>query len=174
VLNGRTLKRQFFKGKLNDSQKQAIYKSLYAEELALIQGPPGTGKSTAIAEIIWQHIRKEPKQKILLTSETNLAVDNAIDRLKNGQNNVVKPIRFGNTDNLESEGYFYSLEAIENWQKSNSTESNTVSHWVSNIANRVKLQDDEQIDSALDKWKNHLQKPTMKPKNFLQINTWNM
>jgi superfamily I DNA and/or RNA helicase len=155
-----------FSKSLNESQRQAIYKSLYADELALIQGPPGTGKSTAIAEIIWQHIRKEPKQKILLTSETNLAVDNAIDRLKNGQNNVVKPIRFGNTDNLESEGYFYSLEAIENWQKSNSTESNTVSHWVSNIANRVKLQDDEQIDSALDKWKNHLQKPNNETKKL--------
>lgn len=155
-----------FSQSLNESQRQAIYKSLYADELALIQGPPGTGKSTAIAEIIWQHIRKEPKQKILLTSETNLAVDNAIDRLKNGQNNVVKPIRFGNTDNLESEGYFYSLEAIENWQKNNSTESNTVSHWVSNIANRVKLQDDEQIDSALDKWKNHLQKPNNETKKL--------
>ncbi|MFZ5554068.1 MAG: DEAD/DEAH box helicase [Bacteroidota bacterium] len=155
-----------FSQSLNESQRQAIYKSLYADELALIQGPPGTGKSTAIAEIIWQHIRKEPKQKILLTSETNLAVDNAIDRLKNGQNNVVKPIRFGNTDNLESEGCFYSLEAIENWQKNNSTESNTVSHWVSNIANRVKLQDDEQIDSALDKWKNHLQKPNNETKKL--------
>ena len=154
------------KGKLNDSQKQAIFKTLYAEELALIQGPPGTGKSTAIAEIIWQHIRKEPKQKILLTSETNLAVDNAIDRLKNGENNVVKPIRFGNTENLESEGYFYSLEAIENWQNSNSTENNTVSQWVNNIANRVKLQDDELIDSALDKWKNHLQQPNNETKKL--------
>lgn len=155
-----------FSNKLNDSQKQAVFKSLYAEELALIQGPPGTGKSTAIAEIIWQHIRKEPKQKILLTSETNLAVDNAIDRLKNGENNVVKPIRFGNTDNLESEGYFYSLEAIENWQKSNSTQSNTVSHWVNNIVNRVSNQDDEQIDSALEKWKNHLQKPSNETKKL--------
>ena len=155
-----------FSQSLNESQRQAIYKSLYADELALIQGPPGTGKSTAIAEIIWQHIRKEPKQKILLTSETNLAVDNAIDRLKNGQNNVVKPIRFGNTDNLESEGYFYSLEAIENWQKSNSNENNTVSQWVNNIANRVKYQDDELIDSALDKWKNHLQKPNNETKRL--------
>jgi len=155
-----------FSQSLNESQRQAIYKSLYADELALIQGPPGTGKSTAIAEIIWQHIRKEPKQKILLTSETNLAVDNAIDRLKNGQNNVVKPIRFGNTDNLESEGYFYSLEAIENWQKSNSNENNTVSQWVNNIANRVKYQDDDLIDSALDKWKNHLQKPNNETKKL--------
>lgn len=155
-----------FSTTLNESQKQAIFKSLYAEELALIQGPPGTGKSTAIAEIIWQHIRKEPKQKILLTSETNLAVDNAIDRLRNEQNNVVKPLRFGNTENLESEGYFYSLEAIENWQKSNSNESNTVSHWVSNIANRVEKHDNLQIDSALDKWKNHLYKPNNETKKL--------
>lgn len=155
-----------FSKSLNESQRQAIFKSLYADELALIQGPPGTGKSTAIAEIIWQHIRKEPKQKILLTSETNLAVDNAIDRLKNGQNNVVKPIRFGNTENLESEGYFYSLEAIENWQKSNSSESNTVSHWVSNIANRIEYQEDELINSALDKWKTHLQKPNYETKKL--------
>ena len=155
-----------FSKSLNDSQRQAIYKSLYAEELALIQGPPGTGKSTAIAEIIWQHIRKEQKQKILLTSETNLAVDNAIDRLKNDQNNVVKPIRFGNTQNLESEGYFYSLEAIDDWQKSNSTQSNTVSHWINNVMNRITKQDDEQIDSALDKWKNHLQKPSNETKRL--------
>ena len=159
-------KNSLFSKSLNDSQKQAVYKSLYAKELALIQGPPGTGKSTAIAEIIWQHIRKEQKQKILLTSETNLAVDNAIDRLKNRQNNVVKPIRFGNTDNLDSEGYFYSLKAIEDWQKNNSTERNTVSHWINNISNRITKQDFEQIDSALEKWKNHLHNPDIETKNL--------
>ena len=153
-----------FSKSLNESQRQAIYKALYAEELALIQGPPGTGKSTAIAEIIWQHIRKEQKQKILLTSETNLAVDNAIDRLKNPQNNVVKPIRFGKAENLESEGYFYSLEAIDVWQNGNGKQSNTVSHWINNIVNRITIQNDEQIDSALEKWKNHLQNPNKETK----------
>ena len=153
-----------FSKSLNDSQRKAIYKSLYAEELSLIQGPPGTGKSTAIAEIIWQHIRKEQKQKILLTSETNLAVDNAIDRLKNSQNNVVKPIRFGKTENLESEGYFYSIEAIEDWQKSNTTQGNTVSHWINNITSRITNQHNEQIDTALVKWKNHLQNPSNETK----------
>ncbi|MCR6719031.1 MAG: DEAD/DEAH box helicase family protein [Chitinophagaceae bacterium] len=155
-----------FSKSLNESQKQAIYKSLYAEELALIQGPPGTGKSTAIAEIIWQHIRKEQKQKILLTSETNLAVDNAIDRLKNEQNNIIKPIRFGNSENLESEGYFYSLSAIEDWQKGNESQGNTVAHWIDNISNRVTAQNDEIIDSALAKWENHLQNPSNETKNL--------
>lgn len=155
-----------FSKNLNDSQKQAIYKSLYAEELAIIQGPPGTGKSTAIAEIIWQHIKRNQREKILLTSETNLAVDNAIDRLKNEQNNVIKPIRFGKTDNLESEGYFYSLEAIDNWQKGKETQSNTVAHWIDNISNRITIQNDEAIDSALDKWKNHLKKPNIETRKL--------
>jgi superfamily I DNA and/or RNA helicase len=155
-----------FSKNLNDSQKQAIYKSLYAEELAIIQGPPGTGKSTAIAEIIWQHIKKNQREKILLTSETNLAVDNAIDRLKNEQNNFVKPVRFGKTDNLESEGYFYSLEAIDNWQKGKETQSNTVAHWIDNISNRITVQNDEAIDAALDKWKNHLKKPNIETRKL--------
>jgi superfamily I DNA and/or RNA helicase len=155
-----------FSQSLNESQRQAIYKSLYADELAIIQGPPGTGKSTAIAEIIWQHIRKEQRQKILLTSETNLAVDNAIDRLKNPQSNVVKPIRFGKAENLESEGYFYSLEAIQDWQKGNGAQSNTVSHWINNIVNRITIQADEQIDLALEKWKTHLQNPNIETKSL--------
>ncbi|WP_158563173.1 AAA domain-containing protein [Chitinophaga silvatica] len=155
-----------FSKSLNKSQREAVYKSLYAEELALIQGPPGTGKSTAIAEIIWQHIRKNPKQKILLTSETNLAVDNAIDRLKNEENNVVKPIRFGNTGNLESEGYFYSIEAIRDWFKGNSSTKNTVSHWINNIANRVTVQNDERLDSALEKWRYYIQNPSNQTKEL--------
>lgn len=155
-----------FSESLNESQKQAIYKSLYAEELALIQGPPGTGKSTAIAEIIWQHLRKEQRQKILLTSETNLAVDNAIDRLKNAQNNLVKPIRFGNEEKLDSEGYFYSLSAIESWENGKEDEKNTVAHWIENISSRIANQGNEQIDSALEKWQVHLQKPNLKTRNL--------
>ncbi len=155
-----------FSSSLNESQRQAIYKSLYAEELALIQGPPGTGKSTAIAEIIWQHIRRNPKERILLTSETNLAVDNAIDRLKNEKNNYVKPIRFGNDEKLESEGYFYSLTAINKWKKDKEVKLNTVSHWIENISNRISFQDDAIIDAALGKWKNHLQSPNIETREL--------
>jgi superfamily I DNA and/or RNA helicase len=157
-----------FSVSLNESQRQAIYKSLYAEELALIQGPPGTGKSTAIAEIIWQHIRKEQNQKILLTSETNLAVDNAIDRLKNEQNNLVKPIRFGNEEKLDSEGYFYSLSAIESWENGKEDEKNTVAHWLENISRRIVNQENKQIDSALEKWKIHLQNPNTETKKLFK------
>lgn len=101
----------------NQPQKIAIAKALLAPDLALIQGPPGTGKSTAIAEMIWQHTRKFPKKKILLTSETNLAVDNAIDRVVNNQHNLIKPIRIGDDSRLESEGLQFSYSAMYRWAK---------------------------------------------------------
>jgi superfamily I DNA and/or RNA helicase len=155
----RNFEDNLFTTSLNLSQKKAIFKTLFAKDLALIQGPPGTGKSTAIAEIIWQHIRKKQNQRILLTSETNLAVDNAIDRLKNKENNLVKPIRFGKDENLESEGYFYSLTAINNW-KNGGNVSNTVSHWIGNISNKSKYGNNETIDSAVEKWKKFLSNPS--------------
>ena len=100
---------------INHSQLDAIIKCLKANDIALIQGPPGTGKSTAIAELIWQHIRLNPQERILLTSETNLAVDNAIDRTVNGTHNLVKPIRFGSDDRLAAEGRQFSISAMEQW-----------------------------------------------------------
>ena len=101
----------------NQPQKLAIAKALLAPDLALIQGPPGTGKSTAIAEMIWQHTRKFPDKRVLLTSETNLAVDNAIDRVVNDQHNLIKPIRIGDESRLESEGLQFSYPAMYRWAK---------------------------------------------------------
>ncbi|MFV0187806.1 AAA domain-containing protein [Empedobacter falsenii] len=155
-----------FSKSLNDSQREAVFKALYSEELAIIQGPPGTGKSTAIAEIIWQHIRLNQNQKILLTSETNLAVDNAIDRLKNNKNNLVKPVRFGNADNLESEGYFYSLDAMKNWKDGKSIQVNAISHWVENITNRVENQESPIVNEKLILWKKHLLNPSSETKEL--------
>lgn len=111
----RELTSHLLNSRINDSQKKAIIKTLLAEDLALIQGPPGTGKSTAIAEIIWQHIRRNPSERILLTSETNLAVDNAIDRIVNNSHNLVKPIRIGDDTKLVSEGRQFSLDTMKLW-----------------------------------------------------------
>lgn len=100
---------------LNNSQINAIAKAVEAEDLSIIQGPPGTGKSTAIAELIWQLARKDPKGKILLTSEANLAVDNALDKLKSSSHNIVKPIRIAAGDKFSAEGLSYSVIEMKKW-----------------------------------------------------------
>lgn len=110
--------------KLNESQRKAVLAAIHCQDLALLQGPPGTGKTTVIAEIIWQIISKNPKHRILLTSETNLAVDNALDRLLNtkGVNSnlvryttLIKPLRFGRMGKMDEEGAKYSVDRIMKW-----------------------------------------------------------
>lgn len=100
---------------LNEWQVEAIAKAVEAKDLAVIQGPPGTGKSTAIAELIWQLALAHPQDRTLLTSEANLAVDNALDRLKFSEHNVVKPIRIGAGDRFSSEGLPYALTEMMKW-----------------------------------------------------------
>ena len=110
--------------KLNDSQKKAVLKGVEALDLCVLQGPPGTGKTSVIAELIWQHIRRDQNVCILLTSETNVAVDNALARLMDERTvnpgmakflSLIKPLRFGKANKFEEEGKFYSIERIETW-----------------------------------------------------------
>lgn len=100
---------------LNDSQRKAVLSALNCTDLALLQGPPGTGKTTVIAEMIWQMVRVNQEQKILLTSETNLAVDNALEKLLNKNHTLVKPIRFGRASKFEEEGKKYEFDRIMKW-----------------------------------------------------------
>jgi hypothetical protein len=64
-----------------DLEKDAVY---------LIQGPPGTGKTTVIAEAIQQLIKRNPKIKILLSSHSNQAVDDAAERLQKAGVNIFR------------------------------------------------------------------------------------
>ncbi|MGO4822212.1 MULTISPECIES: AAA domain-containing protein [unclassified Flavobacterium] len=63
------------------NQQRAVINALNREPLTIIQGPPGTGKTTVITEIVLQILNKKPNAKILITSQTNDAVDNVLDNL---------------------------------------------------------------------------------------------
>ncbi|MFT3739195.1 MAG: AAA domain-containing protein [Breznakibacter sp.] len=140
-------------------QLEAVAKSLLAKDVALIQGPPGTGKTTVIAEIIWQTLLIEPEAKILITSQTNLAVDNALERLKGKK--LVRPIRIGNIDKFEDEGKVYSDKRLKDWRmaKPNSNEEkmnadNAICVWVQNVIK--KCSDNPEYQNAITKWKKGL------------------
>jgi len=158
---------------INERQKEAITKSLLAKDFFIIQGPPGTGKSTAIAELIWQHIRvnlssKKNNYRILVTSETNLAVDNALDKLKSQNHLLIKPLRFGSDDKLEKEGRRFSLEAIKKWaEERDEHESNILQDWINLIISRVKA---EMINNGWQpRWVRYIQSPTVNVrKQFLE------
>lgn len=140
---------------LNESQKNAVLKALYAKDLCLLQGPPGTGKTTVIAELIWQHILKDPTQRLLLTSETNLAVDNALEKLMGSRNvsealssylSIIKPLRFGQSAKFEEEGKKYSVDRIEKWLDDEYEEDLVYENEVASLSSAI----EENLDNPED------------------------
>ncbi|WP_210407197.1 AAA domain-containing protein [Hydrocoleum sp. CS-953] len=93
--------RQFFNQQLDESQKKAVCKALATEEIFLIQGPPGTGKTSVITEIIRQIIKQYPNDKILISSQSNVAVDNVLTRISGVESQEIKCIRIGIEEKIE-------------------------------------------------------------------------
>ncbi|WP_461464011.1 AAA domain-containing protein, partial [Methanobrevibacter sp.] len=70
---------EYIDSSLNNSQKEAVVKSLSTSDFYLIHGPFGTGKTRTLIEYILQEIRQN--HKILACSDSNGSVDNILDRL---------------------------------------------------------------------------------------------
>ena len=85
---------------LNPSQNEALSKCINSE-MFLIHGPPGTGKTTTLAEVIKKHIGK----KLLVTADSNVAVDNVLEKLKD-----FNCVRIGHPAKIESNLMKYSLD----------------------------------------------------------------
>ena len=79
---------EFFNTKLNKSQQEAVIRSLAARDFFLIHGPPGTGKTITCVEVIAQLIKRG--NKILTAADSNVAVDNLVERLDRIGVNVVR------------------------------------------------------------------------------------
>ena len=148
--------------KNQSKQLEAVAKALISPDIAIIQGPPGTGKTTVIAEIIWQTLLNNPVAKILITSQTNLAVDNALERLKGKK--LVRPIRIGNIDKFEDEGKMYSDKRINEWhvakigtEEERNNSDNAVSHWINNVVANSD-NSDNRFAPIVKKWAEGLEK----------------
>ena len=82
-------------GNLNESQKEALEKSIQAPYVSIIHGPPGTGKTTTLIALIKTLLQKE--KKILVTAPSN----NAVDLLAFLLDQIgVKVIRVGNLSRI--------------------------------------------------------------------------
>lgn len=65
-----------------DAEKRSILmKALGVQDILAIEGPPGTGKTKLITEIVVQWLKLNPKHRILLSSQTHIALDNVLERV---------------------------------------------------------------------------------------------
>ena len=95
----------FIDKSLNNSQKNAVKNAINTQNFFLIHGPFGTGKTRTLVELIQQEVRQN--NKVLVTAESNGAVDNILDRLS--QNEKLKITRLGHPQRVSKENITYSL-----------------------------------------------------------------
>ncbi|PPS22772.1 AAA domain-containing protein [Brachyspira murdochii] len=111
----------------NREQNIAVRKMLATKDVCLIQGPPGTGKTTVIAEAIYQFALRG--ERVLIASQTNLAVDNALERL--AKEPIIRAIRLNAKKSTEDIAHM--------------TENKVLSFFFENISDKLK-------NEYLNKW----------------------
>ena len=101
----------YFQDWLSDDKKEAVGRAVSSNELFLIQGPPGTGKTSVIAEIILQILRRDPDSRILLTSQSNVAVDHALTQIAEAAGEPPpEMVRLGRSEKIGHGGEIWTLE----------------------------------------------------------------
>jgi len=116
--------------KLNESQQEAVEAALGTEDFLLVEGPPGTGKTRFITEVILQTLQNNPAARILLSSQTHVALDNALERIQ-FENLNLKLVRIGNHEKVaEAVQMLLVEEQMSHWRQSVLTTSQQfLSEW---------------------------------------------
>lgn len=98
----------------NTYQKKIVEDAMSSKDIFYIQGPPGTGKTTVIKEIILQQLNLNPHSNILITSQTNVAVDNVLKGLEEYRYEIDKKelLRCGNDEKIAEEIKEYGFDNI--------------------------------------------------------------
>ena len=101
----------FFQDWLSDDQKESVRRAVASNEMFLIKGPPGTGKTSVIAETVLQILKREPEARILLTSQSNVAVDHALTQIASAAGeDCPEMVRLGRAEKIGSGGEMWTLE----------------------------------------------------------------
>lgn len=66
---------------LDASKNKALLSAVSSKDIFLLEGPPGTGKTSYITALLERYLEMNPADRVLLVSQTNVAIDNVLERL---------------------------------------------------------------------------------------------
>jgi hypothetical protein len=108
---------QFFHPDLDGTKKAAVLSALGSKDFLLVQGPPGTGKTTFISELVAQSLAANPDCRILLASQTHIALDNALARVRQLCPSSAL-LRLGRSERMAADVEALSLDAsVDAWRE---------------------------------------------------------
>jgi len=108
-----------WRGDLDEPKRRAVAAALGTDDLLVVEGPPGTGKTTFITELILQYLERHPKHRILVSSQTNAALDNVLEQLLQADAGLrqTRIARAGDPRIAESVRPLLLDEQIASWRK---------------------------------------------------------
>lgn len=122
---------------IDDSKLKSLEKALATDDLFLLQGPPGTGKTTFISELVYQILDRKPDSKILIASQSHVAVDHSLTKIKEAIPEV-QLIRVGVKEKMSDSIVNYTLDAFRKV-------------WIQNVTDRcVQALNDYKKEIGLD------------------------
>jgi hypothetical protein len=139
---------------LDDSQKKAFLMATDGSPVSLIKGPPGTGKTYVINAIV-QYVTKELHEKVVISSQTHVAIDNVLDELMENYDLII-PNRITNRRNKYS-GREIDVTLYKTWAKrfsehnersSSKRISKAVAADMSRFAGEKKFRYSESVDAS--------------------------
>ncbi len=101
---------------LGEDQKSAVKQALATQDIFLLQGPPGTGKTTTLAEIILQILKEQPDARILVSSQSNVAVNHVLVQVAK-RDSSIGILRIGRPDRIGPGAEAWTLEQqLSSWR----------------------------------------------------------
>lgn len=101
---------------LDGDKRKAVEAGLGIHDLMVVKGPPGTGKTRFIAELVLQFTQANPDSRVLIVSQTHVAVDNALERLEEaGVTGVVRLGQPGSARISEASLHLLLDKQMEKW-----------------------------------------------------------